>query len=191
MSLARQNYHVECEAAVNKQINLEFYASYVYDSMSAYFDRDDVALPGFSAFFRHQADEEREHAFMFIKFQNTRGGRVVLQPIPKPSKDEWGSGLDAMKSALEIEKETNQALLDLHKMASKHHDTQMGDFIEETQLTMMVEEIKHISDYITTLQKVGPGLGEWLFDKEHLQHEYMKNGCGEKKPAAEGDAKLT
>ena len=29
----RQNYHAECEAGVNKQINLELYASYVYQSM--------------------------------------------------------------------------------------------------------------------------------------------------------------
>ena len=29
----RQNYHAECEAAINKQINLELYASYVYQSM--------------------------------------------------------------------------------------------------------------------------------------------------------------
>lgn len=33
MSLARQNYHEECEAGINKQINLELYASYVYMSM--------------------------------------------------------------------------------------------------------------------------------------------------------------
>ena len=29
----RQNYHAECEAGVNKQINMELYASYVYQSM--------------------------------------------------------------------------------------------------------------------------------------------------------------
>ena len=29
----RQNYHEESEAAVNKQINMELYASYVYQSM--------------------------------------------------------------------------------------------------------------------------------------------------------------
>lgn len=33
MSLCRQNYHEECEAGINKQINLELYASYVYMSM--------------------------------------------------------------------------------------------------------------------------------------------------------------
>ena len=33
VSQARQNYHTESEAGVNKQINLELYASYVYQSM--------------------------------------------------------------------------------------------------------------------------------------------------------------
>jgi len=33
LSAVRQNYHVDCEAAINKQINLELYASYVYQSM--------------------------------------------------------------------------------------------------------------------------------------------------------------
>uniref|UniRef100_A0A8C9J7F4 Ferritin n=1 Tax=Panthera tigris altaica TaxID=74533 RepID=A0A8C9J7F4_PANTA len=29
-SQVRQNYHPQCEAAINSQINLELYASYVY-----------------------------------------------------------------------------------------------------------------------------------------------------------------
>lgn len=33
VSQVRQNYHQDCEAAVNRQINLELYASYVYLSM--------------------------------------------------------------------------------------------------------------------------------------------------------------
>lgn len=32
-SQIRQNFHQECEAAINRQINLEIYASYVYLSM--------------------------------------------------------------------------------------------------------------------------------------------------------------
>ena len=35
-SQIRQNYHEECEALINKQINMEFYASYVYLSMVSY-----------------------------------------------------------------------------------------------------------------------------------------------------------
>lgn len=32
-SQVRQNFHAECEAAVNRLVNLELYASYVYLSM--------------------------------------------------------------------------------------------------------------------------------------------------------------
>ena len=32
-SAVRQNYHPDCESAINKQINVELYASYVYQSM--------------------------------------------------------------------------------------------------------------------------------------------------------------
>mgnify|MGYP002153740479 CR=1 FL=1 len=46
-----------------------------------YFDRDDIALKGFSKFFKASSDEEREHAEKLMKYQNTRGGRIVLQPI--------------------------------------------------------------------------------------------------------------
>ena len=35
----KQNFHTECEAMINKQINMELYASYVYLSMTAFFSR--------------------------------------------------------------------------------------------------------------------------------------------------------
>jgi ferritin heavy chain len=33
LSQVRQNYHAEAEAGVNRQINMELYASYCYQSM--------------------------------------------------------------------------------------------------------------------------------------------------------------
>merc|ERR1711893_222763 len=103
--------------------------------------------------------------------QNKRGGRVVLQDIKKPDRDEWGCGLDAMQVALGLEKSVNQALLDLHEVAAKHNDAQMTDFIEGQYLQEQVEAIKQIGDYITNLKRVGPGLGEYIFDKETLGSE--------------------
>ncbi|XP_070567215.1 soma ferritin-like [Ptychodera flava] len=165
----RQNYHSESEAGVNKQINLELYASYVYHSMGFYFDRDDVALPGFAKFFKKSSEEEREHAEKLMKFQNKRGGRIVLQNISKPERDEWGTGLEAMQAALALEKNVNQALLDLHKIADSHGDAQMCDFIETEYLTEQVDAIKELSDHVTNLKRVGSGLGEYMFDKETLE----------------------
>ncbi|XP_059831630.1 ferritin, heavy polypeptide 1a isoform X2 [Hypanus sabinus] len=121
-SQVRQNYHPDCEAAVSRQINLELYASYVYLSMSYYFDRDDIALKNFASFFLEQSHEEREHAEKLMKLQNQRGGRTLLQDIKKPDRDEWGSGLDAMVCSLELEKSVNQSLLELHKLATDRND---------------------------------------------------------------------
>jgi ferritin len=73
-----------------------------------YFDREDVALPGFHNFFKKSSDEEREHAEKFMKYQNKRGGRIVLQPVAKPTRDEWSSPLEAVTAALELEKTVNQ-----------------------------------------------------------------------------------
>lgn len=170
MSLVKQNYHSECEAMVNKQINLELYASYVYQSMAFHFDRDDVALPGFHKFFKESSEEEREHAEKFMKFQNARGGRVVLQSIEKPERDEWGSGLDAMQMALTLEKNVNQVLLDLHKLASQHDDGHMTNFLESNFLDEQVDSIKQLGGFVAQLKRMGAGLGEQIFDKELGDH---------------------
>nr|AIU94778.1 hypothetical protein [Phragmatopoma lapidosa] len=168
LSQPRQNFHSDSEAGINKQINLELYACYCYQSMAYYFDRDDVALPGFSKYFKKASDEEREHAERLMKYQNQRGGRIVLQNIQKPERDEWGTGLDAMQVALALEKNVNQSLLDLHKLGDSHGDAQFCDFIESEYLEEQVNGIKEISDHITQLKRVGPGLGEYMYDKESL-----------------------
>lgn len=169
MSQIRQNFHNECEAGINRQINLELYASYVYTSMAYHFDRDDVGLKGFHQFFKKSADEEREHAQLLMEYQNLRGGRILLQDVKKPERDDWNTGLDAMQAALQLEKSINQSLIDLHATASGHADAQMSDFLEDNFLKEQVTSIKQISDYITSLKRVGPGLGEFQFDKETLQ----------------------
>merc|ERR1712121_519339 len=137
--------------------------------MAHYFDRDDVALLGFHKFFKKSSDEERGHADMLMKFQNQRGGRIVLSDVKRPENDEWGTGLEAMEVALNLEKNVNQSLLDLHKVAETHGDKQMCDWIESNFLTEQVESIKQISEYIKKLKHVGPGLGEYMFDKITLK----------------------
>jgi len=165
VSVVRQNYHQECEHSINKQVNLELGAHYAYMSMSVYFDRDDVALPGFSKYFKKASAEEAEHVEKFMKFQNSRGGRVLLEDIPKPAKDEWGTPLEAMKAALELEKTVNQSIIDLHELAEKKADGNLADFLEGF-LEEQVESIKAIGDLISRITRAGPGLGEIVMDKE-------------------------
>ncbi|VDL79491.1 unnamed protein product [Nippostrongylus brasiliensis] len=167
-SQVRMNYSKEVEAGVNKQINIELYASYVYLSMSVHFERDDIALKNVAKWFRKQSDEEREHAIKLMHYQNLRGGRVVMQPVNKPEKDEWGSALEAFQAALALEKFNNQSLLDLHAMASAANDAQMTDFLEGKYLEEQVESISEIAKMVTNLKRLGPGMGEYVFDKEQF-----------------------
>ncbi|XP_044134133.1 ferritin light chain, oocyte isoform-like [Bufo gargarizans] len=167
-SQIRQNYHQDSEAGVNRIVNLELQASYMYLSLGFYFDRDDVALAKFSKFFREQSEEKREQAEKFMKFQNKRGGRVVLQDIKKPEADEWGNGTSSMEYALKLEKGVNLALMELHKIATDHADPHMCDFLEREYLDEEVKLIKKLGDHITNLKRVKAaevGMGEYLFDK--------------------------
>ncbi|KAL7641352.1 UNVERIFIED_CONTAM: hypothetical protein RMT77_008491 [Armadillidium vulgare] len=166
-SLIRQNYHEDCEALINKQINMELYASYVYLSMSYYYDRDDVSLPGICKFFKKASGEEREHAMKLLEYQNRRGGKIVLQPIEAPAMQEWGTALNGLEAALSLEKQVNQSLLDLHKKGDSCGDPHLTNFLEEHYLEEQVEAIKELSDYITQLKRAGPGgLGEYTFDRD-------------------------
>merc|ERR1711970_808233 len=165
-SKIRQNYHEECEALINKQINMEFYASYVYLSMASYFNRDDQALPRFSSFFQKSSDDERAHGMKLMEDQAKRGGRVVCQDIAKPSSMEWGTPLEAMEAALELEKTVNQRLLDLHKASDDKGDAHLCDFLEAEFLGEQVDGIKEIGDMITKIKRAGDGLGLHIMDKE-------------------------
>ncbi|CAI4226697.1 unnamed protein product [Auanema sp. JU1783] len=167
-SLVRQNYHRDLEAAVNKQINIELYASYVYLSMACHFDRDDVALTNIAKWFRKQSDEEREHASELMRFQNLRGGRVVLKAVEKPEKDHWGSALEAFQAALALERFNNESLLALHTLSGSVSDAHASDFLEEKFLDEQVNSIAEIAKMVTNLKRLGPGMGEYVFDKEHF-----------------------
>jgi len=168
MSFIRQNFHQESEAGVNRQINLELYASYVYLSMSYHYDNVTVALPGAHKYFKKASDEERDHAQKLMKFQNQRGGTIVLQDIKKPDKDSWGTLKEGIQAALNLEKHVNQSLLDLHKTADTHGDSQMCDWIETHFLTEQVEAIKELGGHLTQLNRVGDTLGVYIYDKETL-----------------------
>jgi len=139
-------------------------------SMANYFERDDIALGYFAKYLAKASAEEREHAQLLIDYQNKRGGRVVLQDVKKPEKDEWGTAADALESVLALEKKVNQSLLDLHKVAADHSDSQMGDFLEDHFLKEQVDSMHEISTLISELKRAGPtGLGEYLWDKTTMK----------------------
>ena len=165
-STCRYNYHPECEAAVNRQINLKLTNSYVYLSVAYFFDRHDQALPGFSQFFKKLSDKYRDYAFSVMKMQNQRGGRLVLKPIAMPDKNDWENGLVAMNHAFALETAMNQSTLDLHIIAQRCNDHHLCEFIESNFFDQQLTLLKELKDHISLLSLVGTGLSEYLYYKE-------------------------
>jgi ferritin len=117
-------WHPDCETALNKQIAVETAASFQYLAMYAFFDRPNVALKQAASFFEKAQGEEIGHAKAFIKYQNTRGGKVQLQQIQVPEQDFTGDASQsdlckAMAKALELEIFVYDELLTLHKVSHR------------------------------------------------------------------------
>lgn len=168
-SYGRTDFHPECEAALNEQINIEYNVSYVYHAMYTYFARDNVGLPGIAAFFKKESAEERHHAELLMEYQIKRGGRVALQTIMPPHTEfdhgEKGDALYAFELALSLEKLNFQKLRHLHDVADRHGDAQMCDFVEGSLLADQADSVYEVAEKVAQLRRVGQGLGVYQFDQ--------------------------
>ena len=68
---------------LNQQINKEFYSAYLYLDFSNYYY--DQGLDGFGSWYKVQAQEERDHAMLFLQYLQNNGEHVVLESIDKPA----------------------------------------------------------------------------------------------------------
>ena len=88
-------------ALLNDQINKEFYSAYLYLDMANYYDGLD--LDGYANYYMVQAQEERDHALLFMKYMQNNGLTVTLEAIGKPDKT-YDSVLAPLEAAAEHER---------------------------------------------------------------------------------------
>merc|ERR1711921_33752 len=162
----RQNHPEECEALVNKQINHQLQANYVYTALVNYFTQVDQALPGFASFFKMYSCVGHRHGVFLMEYQAKRGGKVVLQDISKPSRMDWGTPLEAMTAVLELEKTLTQTLQHLQTVAAQKNDFHLTDFVQQEFVVKKVNIIKEIGDMITKIKMVSNGTGIFTLDQE-------------------------
>lgn len=136
--------------AMNEQINKEFYSSYLYLSMAAYFE--DKNLTGFAHWMRLQAEEEREHAMKFYNFILDAGGQVKLKGIDAP-ETEWKSNLVIAEQVAEHEAKVTASIHNLYEVALKEKDyaaqVMLHWFISE-----QVEEEKNAQELVAKLRLI-------------------------------------
>ena len=130
--------------AFNRQINAELFSSYLYLSMSAYFESQN--LKGMASWMRLQAREEDMHAMKFFDFINECGGKVVLTQIDAP-KTEWSSPLDAFEQTYKHEVEVTALIHDLVDLSLNEKDHAANSFLqwfvtEQVEEESMTQEIR-------------------------------------------------
>jgi ferritin len=149
--------------ALNDQINAELYSSYLYLSMAAYFEEQN--LIGFANWMHVQSQEENVHAMKFYKFVNDRRGRVLLQPLEGP-KTEWESALSVFEDSLEHEQKVTSLINKLVDLAIKESDHATQSFLKWF-LDEQVEEEANVDKVIQDLKRIGEsGQGIFLLDRE-------------------------
>jgi len=136
---------------INTQIKLELYSAYLYLSMAAYFESEN--LPGFASWMKKQAGEEQEHALKFFEYLQDRGDKVVLQAIEQPPST-FKSPQAVFEQALEHEKSVTARINLLYSIAVKDNDyasqTYLNWFVSE-----QVEEEKNATQIVEWLKKAG------------------------------------
>jgi len=85
---------------LNQQINNEFYSAYLYLDFSNYFY--DKELNGFGSWYRIQAQEERDHAMLFLQYLQNNGEKVTLEAIGKPAV-ELTNDIEVLREGLKHE----------------------------------------------------------------------------------------
>ena len=112
--------------AFNEQINKELYSEYLYFSMAAWLDAEN--LPGFANFFKIQVQEERFHTMKMYDFLNERGGKVYLKEIDKPQVD-FASVLEIFEIAYKHEQFVSKLINELMDLAIEEKDHATKSFL--------------------------------------------------------------
>jgi ferritin len=152
--------------AFNGQMKEEYYSSYLYLSMAAYFDNQNLA--GFAGWMNVQSAEELKHAMKFYKHIVERNGRVMLAQIDKP-KTEWSSPTEAFEDAYKHEQKITSLINDLVKLARDDKDYAAEVFLhwfvteqieEEEQTRTILDTLKYIGDSKQALIMLDKELGK-------------------------------
>lgn len=153
------------QGAFNEQLNAELFSSYLYLSMSAYFESQN--LKGIAQWMRLQAQEEHLHAMKFFDFIHERGGRVLLTKIKEP-KTEWSSPLDAFEDTCRHESKVTGLINDLAELAMSEKDHASGAFLqwfiteqveEEATASEIRDKLKLVSDNPVAMFMIDQELG--------------------------------
>ena len=154
---------------LNDQINKELYSAYLYLDIANYYDELD--LDGYANYYMIQAQEERDHALLIMKYMQINGLKVTLKAIDQPDKT-----FDSVLAPLEIAAEHERYVTDL--INNIYHEAQLDkDYRAMKFLDWFVDEQMEEEDnadkMISRYKLFGSDpKGLYLLDQEYAARVY-------------------
>jgi len=154
---------------LNEQIAKELYSAYLYLDFSIFYEQQ--GLDGFANWYMIQAQEERDHAMLFLKFLQNNGEKVTLGAIDKPDK-ELNTLMDPLKFGLEHEKYVTSLINDIYGAAYDVKDFRTMQFLDWF-VKEQLEEEKNADDMIKKMELFGnDSKGLYSLDAEYAARIY-------------------
>lgn len=154
---------------INEQINKELYSAYLYLDFSVYYDAQ--GLDGFANWYNVQAQEERDHAMLMMKYLQNNGEKVTLEAVAKPDKI-LNTITDPLNFGLEHEQYVTGLIHNIYDAAYSVKDFRTMQFLDWF-VKEQCEEEKTAEDMIKKMELFGKdSKGLYMLDSEFASRAY-------------------
>ncbi len=148
---------------LNIQVNKEFYSAYLYLEFSNYYAEQGLA--GFSNWYKIQAQEERDHAMLFVQYMQNNDVKVTYETIEKPVA-ELTDNMAPLKAGLVHEEYVTSLIHALYDAAYEAKDFRTMQFLDWF-VKEQGEEETNANDLIKKMELFGTDpKGLYLLDQE-------------------------
>ena len=161
-------------ALINTQINKELFSAYLYLYFANRFS--EAGLDGFAHWYTIQAQEERDHAMLFLKYLQINDAKVVFEMIEKPTTDAQ-TLLDILNVGLAHEHYVTSLIHAIYDAASSIKDYRTMQFLdwfvkeqceEEKNATELIKKMKLFGSDPRGLYALDQELGARLYSAPSL-----------------------
>jgi len=149
--------------ALNKQIELEAYASFLYLSMASWCDNE--GLEGCAAFMHRQSVEEREHMLRIFNYISEINGHAIAPGITQPPSS-WDSVQILLENVYEHEQKVTRSINELVYLSNAEKDYTTLNFLQ-WYITEQREEEALMRSILDKIKLIGTGpMSLYYIDKE-------------------------
>lgn len=154
---------------LNEQINKEIFSAYLYLDISNYYI--DNGLDGFANWFKIQAQEEMDHAKLFIQYMQNNGLSVKLLEIAKPDMN-YVSYDTPLHEALKHEQFITASIHTIYDEALQAKDYRTKQFLDWF-IKEQGEEEKNVEELILKYKNFGSDAkGLYMLNQELAARVY-------------------